>query len=440
MADPVPDDHGGAGHVPAQGPGHGVLDRGGGRRAAGADQGRPLPCGRGHRCAAVHAGRLPAAVPVGPRAAGRHRRLDGGAGVLDAPAAGRRPGTCCSPGSSCTAARRCSPGCSATRCATGGPTTWPWRTGRRGWSGSATPRRRSAAAAERARIARELHDVVAHNVSVMVVQADGAGYALAGEPERARQALTAISGHRPPGAGRDAPAARRAAVRRPGRPTWPRSPALTSCGELLEQARAAGLTVTFTLEGEPRPLPEGVGAGRLPGGPGVADQRAQARRARRLGVRAAPVHAERAARPGDRRRARRGRRGRRRRAGPDRHARAGRRCTAARWRPGRGPPAATRSVPRCRWTPTRLRAAASWPGPGPAHDDPDHAGRRPGAGPDRVPHGARRAAGHDRGRRGRGRPGRDRGGPGAPVGRHGDGRADAAAGRRRGDPAHPPGR
>jgi hypothetical protein len=49
-----------------------------------------------------------------------------------------------------------------------------------------------AAAEERARIARELHDVVAHNMSVMVVQAGGARRVLDREPERAREALASI--------------------------------------------------------------------------------------------------------------------------------------------------------------------------------------------------------------------------------------------------------
>ena len=50
-----------------------------------------------------------------------------------------------------------------------------------------------AVAAERARIARELHDVVAHNVSVMVVQADGAAYVMDSSPTRRRTALETIS-------------------------------------------------------------------------------------------------------------------------------------------------------------------------------------------------------------------------------------------------------
>ncbi|MDP9797369.1 signal transduction histidine kinase [Catenuloplanes nepalensis] len=52
---------------------------------------------------------------------------------------------------------------------------------------------RAAVAEERARIARELHDVVAHHVSVIVVQADGARYALDTAPEQAREALGTIS-------------------------------------------------------------------------------------------------------------------------------------------------------------------------------------------------------------------------------------------------------
>jgi signal transduction histidine kinase len=114
-----------------------------------------------------------------------------------------------------------------------------------------------AAAAERARIARELHDVVAHNVSVMVVQADGASYALDSSPERARQALAAIAS-----TGRQALAEMRRMLgvlrSDDGEPGVAPLPGIGQLGELLEQTRASGLAVSFTVEGVPAPLPGGL--------------------------------------------------------------------------------------------------------------------------------------------------------------------------------------
>jgi len=114
-----------------------------------------------------------------------------------------------------------------------------------------------ATAAERARIARELHDVIAHNVSVMVVQADGASYALRRDPERAGQALAAISR-----TGRQALAEMRRllGVLRSDdeRAGLAPQPGLDQLRELLDQAREAGMSVSFTLEGPARPLPEGA--------------------------------------------------------------------------------------------------------------------------------------------------------------------------------------
>ena len=72
----------------------------------------------------------------------------------------------------------------------------------------------AAVAVERGRIARELHDVVAHNVSMMVVQAGAAARVLHGEQPDVRNALEVIAGHRPGDGRRDAHAARRAPVRR----------------------------------------------------------------------------------------------------------------------------------------------------------------------------------------------------------------------------------
>jgi signal transduction histidine kinase len=114
-----------------------------------------------------------------------------------------------------------------------------------------------AAAAERARIARELHDVVAHHVSVMVVQADGARYALRADPGRAEAALDAISG-----TGRQALAEMRrllGVLRASGdQAALAPVPGLGELRELLDQARAAGLEVSYTLTGNPRPLSEGA--------------------------------------------------------------------------------------------------------------------------------------------------------------------------------------
>ncbi|MET9773348.1 sensor histidine kinase [Streptomyces sp. NPDC006367] len=116
-----------------------------------------------------------------------------------------------------------------------------------------------AVAAERARIARELHDVVAHNVSVMVVQADGAAYVLDTAPDQAKKALETIST-----TGRQALAEMRRllGVLRTGEHQetgeYVPQPDVEQIGELVEQCRTAGLPVDFKIEGTARPLPSGV--------------------------------------------------------------------------------------------------------------------------------------------------------------------------------------
>ncbi|MBZ9642522.1 MULTISPECIES: sensor histidine kinase [unclassified Streptomyces] len=116
-----------------------------------------------------------------------------------------------------------------------------------------------AVAAERARIARELHDVVAHNVSVMVVQADGAAYVLDAAPDQAKKALETISS-----TGRQALAEMRRllGVLRTGEHQesgeYVPQPDVEQIEDLVEQCRGAGLPVDFRIEGTPRPLPSGV--------------------------------------------------------------------------------------------------------------------------------------------------------------------------------------
>ncbi|TDC77116.1 sensor histidine kinase [Streptomyces hainanensis] len=119
---------------------------------------------------------------------------------------------------------------------------------------------RMAVAAERARIARELHDVVAHNVSVMVVQADGAAYVLDTAPEQTRNALHTISG-----TGRQALTEMRRLLGvlrgEDGQVTgqdYVPQPGVEQLADLVDQVRDTGLPVDFRIEGTPRPLPSGV--------------------------------------------------------------------------------------------------------------------------------------------------------------------------------------
>jgi len=115
---------------------------------------------------------------------------------------------------------------------------------------------REAVATERARIARELHDVVAHGVSVMVVQAQ-AGPRLLADPVQARGAFVAIET-----TGREALVELRRLLcvlrgGEEGAATAPQ-PGLDSLESLLEQVREAGLRVDLRIEGEPAQLPLGV--------------------------------------------------------------------------------------------------------------------------------------------------------------------------------------
>jgi len=112
------------------------------------------------------------------------------------------------------------------------------------------------AASERARIARELHDVVAHNVSVMVVQADGASFTIDTEPAAAKQALTTISA-----TGREALVEMRRLLgvfREEGESDYMPQPGVAQLHELVEQTRAAGLPVDLRIDGVSAELPSGV--------------------------------------------------------------------------------------------------------------------------------------------------------------------------------------
>jgi signal transduction histidine kinase len=116
---------------------------------------------------------------------------------------------------------------------------------------------RLAAVDERRRIARELHDLVAHSISVMVVQAGGARRIIDRDPPRALEAATRIER-----TGREALTEMRhllGMLSDGGEPpALAPQPTLAEIGELVARARAAGLPAVLDVRGERRPLPAGL--------------------------------------------------------------------------------------------------------------------------------------------------------------------------------------
>jgi len=116
---------------------------------------------------------------------------------------------------------------------------------------------RVAVAEERARITRELHDIVAHAVSVMVLQAGAVRHRLPAELAEDRDVLTDVER-----AGRAALAEMRrllGAMRREGEDAeLSPQPGLGSLDALLEEVRRAGLPVELHVDGDPFPLPRAI--------------------------------------------------------------------------------------------------------------------------------------------------------------------------------------
>jgi len=118
-------------------------------------------------------------------------------------------------------------------------------------------RARAAVAEERGRIARELHDVIAHSMSVIVVQAGAAEQVLEHDPARATEALRSIRR-----AGTDALEEMRRLLgilrHEDEELTLAPQPSIARIDELLGQARAGGLPVELVVDGRPRQLAPGV--------------------------------------------------------------------------------------------------------------------------------------------------------------------------------------
>lgn len=112
--------------------------------------------------------------------------------------------------------------------------------------------RAAAAAQERARLARELHDIVSHNVGMIAVQATAGDVVFDDDPQQARAALRAIED-----GARDALAELRrllGLLRDEDSASVTPQPTLAELDGLVERVRATGLEVTFAVDGTPRPL------------------------------------------------------------------------------------------------------------------------------------------------------------------------------------------
>lgn len=138
-----------------------------------------------------------------------------------------------------------------------------------------------ATAAERTRIAREMHDIVAHSLSVIIAQADGGRYAAAADPAAAGRSLTTIAetgraaladmrrllgvlrpdaaaAAVPAGADRSTPARTQVATPAPVSELTPQ-PAVDDIAALVEQVRGSGVRASLVRMGSARQLPPGTG-------------------------------------------------------------------------------------------------------------------------------------------------------------------------------------
>jgi signal transduction histidine kinase len=108
---------------------------------------------------------------------------------------------------------------------------------------------------ERQRIARELHDVVAHHMSVIAIQAEAAPYKTADPPPELVESFAEIRASALSGLNE---LRRVLGVLRSDRPEVAPQPGLEDLDTLLESARTGGVTVSSGVTGTPRPIPEGV--------------------------------------------------------------------------------------------------------------------------------------------------------------------------------------